>query len=292
MVRVQGARHEMSGDSVRKALASKIAVIVLLAFGLALPPFLTFLITSYPFASEHNDTLFGLTMLVGLAAAVEQMSVAPGHVAENCRKELETAQRAENESKGARNLMESPGVSAADMGRVVDIINDIADRTNLLALNAAIEAASAGDAGKGFAVVAAEVKELARQTARATGEIRDKVTELQASTGTAINGMSVIDTVIGELHGISQAISAAVQQQSTTTNEIVGNVASSSAATTQIANAIQETATGLNTISSNINNVNRATQDTSHRLAAINGNIGALAELSSKLRQAVGAFKV
>ena len=108
---------------------------------------------------------------------------------------------------------------------MIKLINGIAEQTNLLALNATIEAARAGEAGKGFAVVASEVKELAQETARATEDISQRVEAIQADTAGAVDAISQISTVIGEINDFQATIAAAVEEQTATTNEMNRNVA-------------------------------------------------------------------
>jgi len=115
-----------------------------------------------------------------------------------------------------KNLSEA----ANRIGSVMELIQEIAEQTNLLALNATIEAARAGEAGKGFAVVASEVKDLANQTAKATGEISDHVNRVQEETKTAAEAMTGIANKIGEINQVTSAVSAAVEEQSSATQEV------------------------------------------------------------------------
>src|SRR5690606_879202 len=110
--------------------------------------------------------------------------------------------------------------SSQEVGGVIKVISSIAQQTNLLALNATIEAARAGEAGKGFAVVANEVKELAKQTAKATDDITNKIGAIQSDTRSAIEAIGGISQAVEKLNGISGVIAAAVEEQTATTNEI------------------------------------------------------------------------
>ena len=127
------------------------------------------------------------------------MSSSLNEVSKNCQKESQIAANANNQAKSTRDLMERLGVSSKEIGKVIEVINDIADQTNLLALNATIEAASAGEAGKGFAVVANEVKELAKQTAQATDQIGRQIEEMQNNTGNAVAAIEDITKIIEEI---------------------------------------------------------------------------------------------
>ena len=116
--------------------------------------------------------------------------------------------------------MNKLGESSQEIGNVIKVITSIAQQTNLLALNATIEAARAGEAGKGFAVVANEVKELAKQTAKATEDIGRKIEAIQVDTKGAVAAIEEIGTIINQINDISNSIATAVEEQTVTTNEI------------------------------------------------------------------------
>lgn len=163
--------------------------------------------------------------LNSISAAVEELSSSIAAIAQNCTEELKSAEQAKQEMESARSVIEILNQNAKEIQSIVEIIKGIADQTNLLALNATIEAASAGDAGKGFAVVATEVKELARQSSHATEKITQQVFNIQTVTKDITERMNTIGNTIDLLHGHSDSIAAAAEQQSTTTNEISNSFA-------------------------------------------------------------------
>lgn len=159
-----------------------------------------------------------------VASAVEEMSISIGQIANNMEKASEVSREANQLADGSRQRLNQLNSAAIEIGDVVELIQDIAEQTNLLALNATIEAARAGEAGKGFAVVAEEVKELARQTASATGDIERRVNGIQEASDESIQSIDKIREVIERMNQISQEVAAAVEEQSATTQEIANNV--------------------------------------------------------------------
>jgi methyl-accepting chemotaxis protein len=162
-------------------------------------------------------------------------------------------------------------VELARIGDVVELINTIAGQTNLLALNATIEAARAGEAGRGFAVVASEVKALAEQTAKATGEIGQQISGIQAATEESVGAIKEIRGTIERLSEISATIAAAVEQQGTATQEISRNVAQAALGTQQVSTTITDVQRGAGETGSASSQVLSAAQmlsGDSHRLKA------------------------
>ncbi|HKS20289.1 MAG TPA: methyl-accepting chemotaxis protein [Bradyrhizobium sp.] len=155
-----------------------------------------------------------------VAAASEELSASINDISQQAAHAAGIASRAVNQARETDGTVQGLAKSAARIGEVVGLINSIAAQTNLLALNATIEAARAGEAGRGFAVVASEVKSLASQTAKATEDISEQISDIQKVAGEAIDAIKGIGSIIGEVNEVATAIAAAVQEQGAATQEI------------------------------------------------------------------------
>jgi len=226
-----------------------------------------------------------------VATAAEQMSATVNEIAKNserARSISESAARQATDTSGKMGLL---GSAAQAIGKVVETITDISEQVNLLALNATIEAARAGDAGKGFAVVANEIKELAKQTAQATQDIKEKIGGIQGTTATTVKEIDHIAKVIGEVNDVVSGIATAVEEQSTATSEIANNV-------TQAARGIQEVNTNVGQssavaaeISSDIASVNQTANEMSTSSSQVNISAEDLSRLAEQLKGMVNQFK-
>jgi methyl-accepting chemotaxis protein len=172
------------------------------------------------------------------------------------------------------------------------VIQDIAEQTNLLALNATIEAARAGEAGKGFAVVATEVKELARQTASATEDIRRRIEAIQGSTGQAVKSMGGIGDVIRQVNELSRTIASAVEEQSITTKEIARNIAQSSSAAQAVAQGVSESARASQEITRIIVGVDQAARNAVEGAAQTESTGSGLSSVAEELKTLLNQFRV
>ena len=227
-----------------------------------------------------------------VTTAIEEMSASLNEVSRNCQKELQIVVEATAHTRSSKEVMDKLGVAAKSIGKVVDLINDIADQTNLLALNATIEAASAGVAGKGFAVVASEVKELAKQTAQATLEIEKQVDDIQCNTELAIKAIDAASRVIEEVNIISQTIVSAVEQQSATVNEISRSVAGVSTGAQEVSKNVAESAQGLSEIARTIGGVSNIVTDTARGITHSKSSAAELATLAERLKNLLKQFKI
>jgi methyl-accepting chemotaxis protein len=170
-----------------------------------------------------------------VAAGTEEMSSSIREIAKSASAAANVATQAVKVAEATNTTVCKLGDSSGEIGKVIKVITSIAQQTNLLALNATIEAARAGEAGKGFAVVANEVKELAKETARATEDISHKIEAIQSATRGAVTAIDDIRKIINEINDIQHTIASAVEEQTATTNEMSRNVSEAARGTTDIA---------------------------------------------------------
>ncbi|MGA2412993.1 MAG: methyl-accepting chemotaxis protein [Candidatus Sulfotelmatobacter sp.] len=216
--------------------------------------------------------------LQSLSTGAGEMTSTIQSIAANAHDAAKVASSAVTTAQDATTTVAKLGQSSAEIGVVIKVITSIAQKTNLLALNATIEAARAGEAGKGFAVVANEVKELAKQTAKATEDISHKITAIQGDTKGAIKAIGTVSGVINQINDISATIAAAVEEQSATTNEMTRNAS--------------EAATGAGNISENIGGVAEAADGTSAKAQESQKAAQELSAIAAELSQLMKQFKI
>ncbi|CCE06587.1 conserved exported hypothetical protein [Bradyrhizobium sp. STM 3843] len=229
------------------------------------------LATAVSAASEEATT-----NVQSVASATEQMASSVTEISRQVQESARMAGEAVGQARTTTGRVSELSKAATRIGDVVELINTIAGQTNLLALNATIEAARAGDAGRGFAVVASEVKALAEQTAKATGEIGQQISGIQAATQESVNAIRDISSTIEKLSEISSTIAAAVEEQGAATQEISRNV--------------QQAAQGTQQVSSNISDVERGAAETGSASSQVFSAAQALSVESQRLRVEVGKF--
>ena len=212
-----------------------------------------------------------------VSTGADEMNASIKEIAKNATEAARVATAAVAAAESTNATMERLGDSSSEIGKVIRVITSIAEQTNLLALNATIEAARAGEAGKGFAVVANEVKELAKETAKATEDISQKVQAIQADTTGAVTAIADIGTIITQINDISNTIASAVEEQSATTNEIGRNVAEAAKGSAEIAQNIVGVAQAASSTNSGANDAQQAASE--------------LARMASDLQNLVGRFK-
>lgn len=204
-----------------------------------------------------------------VAGAAEELDSSIREISSQVSRASTISNDVENSVQQTSETIEALNTAAEQIGTVVELIDKIASQTNLLALNATIEAARAGEAGKGFAVVASEVKNLANQTAKATGDITDQINNVQQSTVAAVTAIHGVAGQIGNIVEAVTAISAAVEQQAAATTEISGNINAVSSANRDVNNSLEsvnDTAARTNSVASNVSEVSRKLKQNSEQL--------------------------
>ncbi len=206
-----------------------------------------------------------------VASGGEQMQSSIREIAKNANEAARVAKNAVHSATATNVTVTKLGESSTEIGNVIKVITSIAQQTNLLALNATIEAARAGEAGKGFAVVANEVKELAKQTAKATEEISQKIEAIQGDTKAAVGAIGEITSVINQINDISNAIASAVEEQTVTTNEINRSMAEAAKGVGDISRNITGVAVAAKDTTQGANNTQKAAQELTQMAARLQG---------------------
>ena len=227
-----------------------------------------------------------------VAGSIEEMSSTVNEIAQNSERARIVTSDAVNKTEETSENVILLGQAAQEIGKVTETINEISDQTNLLALNATIEAARAGEAGKGFAVVANEIKELARQTAEATQQIKDKVDNIQNTTTGTVTGIEDISRVIHEVNDIVTIIATAVEEQSSTTSQISTNINQAFMGISEVNDNITHSTSVSGEIAKDISDVNQLTRDMSNGASQIKISLHELNDLAEKLNGMFGRFKV
>ncbi len=230
--------------------------------------------------------------LSSVASATEEMSATIGEIASNSEKARLISNDAGVQADSVSVLMKQLGKAAQDIGKVTETITGISSQTNLLALNATIEAARAGAAGKGFAVVANEIKELAKQTAAATEDIKNKISDVQNSAGSAISDIEKITAVIAEVNLIVAGIATAIEEQSAVTRDVAGNVAQASAGVREANERIAQTAAVSRSMAADIAGVDAAAAEIRSGGEQVQASSAELSKLAEQLKGLVGQFKI
>ena len=226
-----------------------------------------------------------------VAAAIEEMTATINEIARNSEKGSSISGNAVAKVKSASEKVGQLGKDAMEINKVTETITEISEQTNLLALNATIEAARAGESGKGFAVVANEIKELARQTASATLEIKSKIDSIQVSTAGTVTEIEQITLVINEVNDIVSSIAASVEEQSVTTREIADNTNQISSGIQEVNGNVAQSNTVAGEIARDIGDANQDANEISNSSAQVNLSAEELKKLAEQLNQIVGRFK-
>jgi methyl-accepting chemotaxis protein len=213
-----------------------------------------------------------------VAAGAEEMMASIKEIAKNSCDAARVATQAVKIAEATNTTVAKLGDSSAEIGQVIKVITSIAQQTNLLALNATIEAARAGEAGKGFAVVANEVKELAKETAKATEDISSKIEAIQTDTRAAVDAIAEISGIIRQINDIQNTIASAVEEQSATTNEIGRNIG--------------EASKGSSEIAQNIGGVAQAAKSTAEGAGNSQAASAELARMATELQRLVSQFNI
>ena len=227
-----------------------------------------------------------------VAASAEEITATINEISGNMEKARSITKDAVIRSGSVSEKITRLGVAAKQIGSVTEAIAEISDQTNLLALNATIEAARAGNAGKGFAVVATEIKELARQTAAATMEIRERIDGIQSTTHDAVSEVEQITSVINDVNDIVAVIATAVEEQSRAAHEISGNISQAALGIKEVNQNVAETSTASGEVALEIAHVSQTSREISDSGSQVTRSAEELSGLAEQIRSMTGRFKI
>ncbi len=240
-------------------------------------------------AAASEEAAININMV---ATATDEMASTINEIANNSEKARSVTTEMVSNAKVVSAKVNELGSSAIDIGKVTEAITDISEQINLLSLNATIEAARAGEAGRGFAVVANEIKDLAKQTAEATLEIKEKIGGIQLSTDETVAEVEKISAVIEDVNEIVSTIATAVEEQSVTTKEIADNVLQASQGIQEVNKNVAESSGVSGDIAEEISGVNLAANEISDSSSKVSISAEELSDLAAKLKEVVGKFKI
>ena len=227
-----------------------------------------------------------------VATAIEQMTATVSEIAQSSEKARSITENAVSQAVKSSEKVDELGNAAEQISKVTETITAISKQTNLLALNATIEAARAGEAGKGFAVVANEIKELARQTADATLEIKERIESIQNSTSVTVDEIAEVSKVIHNVNEIVTTIATAVEEQSVTATEIAGNLVQASEGLQEVNTNVAQSSGVAGEIAKDISDVNESADGITVNSSQISQSADQLNRLAEQLKDMVNRFKV
>lgn len=240
-------------------------------------------------AAAMEESTTSTTMV---ASAAEEMTATITEIAQNAENARTISEKAVNQAEMTTERMAELGVSANAISKVTETITEISEQTNLLALNATIEAARAGDAGKGFAVVANEIKELAKQTAMATLDIKKQIDDVQRTTTINMHEIKGITEIIHRNNEIVATISTAVDQQSSATKEIANNINQAAQGLSEVNENISQITVVAGTITKDISMVSTAADEITENSTGVNKSSADLLRMAKELKKVVDSFKI
>ncbi len=226
-----------------------------------------------------------------LADATEQMTATITEIAQNHEKAKGITRSAVDKSQNASMKVGELGKAAQKISKVTEVITEISEQTNLLALNATIEAARAGEAGKGFAVVANEIKDLARETAKATLEIKNQINDIQQLTGGTVEQIEEVAEVIDSVNEIVASIASALEEQSTTTKSMAENILETSKGIQEVNENVAQSSVVSTEIAQDIASVNCESREISKGSSHVSNNAVKMRQLAAQLNELVGRFQ-